>query len=85
MGDEDPEVSAPQEAASEPQAPEDSDAPKVSVTVSVTAPFWTTLFNVTTADGRMLVIDRGGSEVPAGDADNIIDSAARQGVTLTRK
>jgi len=55
------------------------------VTLVVAAPFNVTDVQFETAEGGTLVIDRSGTNVPAEDADDLVNRAAALGVFLDRK
>lgn len=75
-----PEKAQPQEA----EVPASADSETVTLVV-VGLPFYVTDYRVPTEDGGMLSFNRDGTEVPSGDADSLIESAAANGVLLERK
>lgn len=58
-------------------------APATPVRLRVAGPVWCSSFNLPQAVGATLVIDKRGVEVSPEDAQDIIDLAAKSGVTIT--
>lgn len=83
--DEDPQASGKEAPKGEQAAPQDPNAQKDTVRLRLTHPFYTWSYVREDADGGTLVVDRDGTDVPAADADEIIQTAALLGVTLTRE
>lgn len=56
-----------------------------TVTLVASLPFFLWAYAVETEDGRTLVFDQKGTEVPTSEADQFIADAVRDGISLTRK
>ena len=54
------------------------------VRLTVAGPVGTTAMRFPQDDGSMLVVTRAGQDVPAADADDLIETARKHGVRLTR-
>ena len=67
-----------------PQKPEPPAKAPTTVSLRLTAPFWCSAYNLPMEDGGTLGIDKKGVEVPVQDADDIIETAAKHGVTITK-
>lgn len=69
--------------AEAPVAPDEPESAEVTLVAHL--PFYMQRFNVPQEDGSVLSFDKHGTRVPTGDADRLIQSAADNGVSLTRE
>lgn len=76
-------VSTPEpQAAPTPTPPAPPAAKKSGPRLKVVGPSYCTAFEFPQEGSDTLVIDRTGTEVPAGDVESLIEQAAKYGVTL---